>query len=207
MRNNLLFDEHTLDIVKAAFPHVDHQTQSGMNLLLKASDLVSSVQDIQNAGELSAMGIQEEGEEVNHTDPEALLLSIKEVCNMRENEMVDMCLNVVKAQKIYGAYRNHGPSILHTEEVDSAQGNSQNPFSFNARGSLMEMLMSTLSPDQRNTFEMINMMMSTMPHDMNMGNMGNMANMANMANMMGSMMGSMGNMNSGRTDFQAEAVM
>lgn len=172
MRNNFLVDDHALNIFKAAMPHVQPQAQTGMNVLLKANELMETIEELTHPGELSAMEINEE----NHT-PEDLLLSIKEVCTPRENEMVDMMLNFFKARKIYTAYQDYGSQVLQAAQVNQNQNQTRgrNPFNmgnlfgmgangFNSANSptMMDMIMSLLSPEQRNMFEMMNMMMSTM---------------------------------------------
>lgn len=186
MRNNFLVDDHTLDIFKAALPHVTPQAQGGMNLLLKANELMATIEEVNHPAELSAMEINEE----EHT-PEVLLESIKQVCTQRENEVVDMMMNFFKARKIYNAYQDYGSQVLQAAQVNPNQNrnpfNMGNLFGMGGNGSMMDMLMSMLTPEQRNMFDMMNMMMSTM----NMNNMaGNMSNMA--GNMMGNMMGNNG---------------
>ena len=168
MSNNFLVDDHTLDIFKAALPHVTPQAQGGMNLLLKANELMATIEEMNHPAELSAMEINEE----EHT-PEVLLTSIKCVCNQRETEIVDMMLNFFKARKIYSAYQDYGSQVLQAAQVNQNQSQNSNPFNMGnlfgmgGSGNIMDMLMSFMSPEQRNMFEMVNMMISTM----NMSNM------------------------------------
>ena len=154
MNRYQFIDEHMVNIFKAALPHVGVQAQSGMNVLLKANDLMSSVQEISNPGELHAMELNEEAK-----DPELLLTSIRSACLPREAEMVDMILNFFKARKIYGAYQSYNQNILQAAEMDKNNKNN------GGRNGLMDFLMSQLSPEQRTTFEMMNMMMNSMPND------------------------------------------
>lgn len=154
MSRNQFIDEHMVNIFKAALPHVGAPAQSGMNVLLKANDLMSSVQEISNPGELLAMGLNEEPK-----DPELLLTSIRGACLPREVETVDMILNFIKARKIFNAYQSYNQNILQAAEMDKSKRNNE------GRNGLMDFLMSQLSPEQRSTFEMLNMVMNSMPND------------------------------------------
>lgn len=177
MRNNAIFDNHTQSLFQAALPHIHPQAQTSINVILQANELVNTMQEVYSPPELSTMEINEEEQ-----TPEVLLESIKEVCTPRENEFVDMILNFFKARKIYSAYQDYGSQVLQAAQVN----HNRNPFNMGNlfgmgghgnNGSIMDMLMSFLTPEQRNMFEMMNMMMSTMNMDnMNMGNM-NMGNM------------------------------
>lgn len=198
MRNSMMFDDHALNIFKAAMPHVHPRMQGGVNLMLQASDLMSTLEEINHPPELSAMEMNPE----EHS-PEVMLTSIKQVCTPREGEWIDMILNFMNARKIYGAYQDYGSQVLQAAQVNQNRnpfgmfGNLFNAFGgangFNASnmfngsnasnafggsngtsgfgGGMMDMFMNFLSPEQRNMFEMMNMMMSTMNMNSNMGNM------------------------------------
>ena len=157
MSRNQLVDEHTINIFKAALPHVDPQMQGSMNVILKANDLMSTVQEISNPGELLAMDLNSEPK-----DPELLLTSIRSACLPREMEMIDTILNFVKARKIFNAYQSYNQNILQAAEMDKNKRNNGDN-----RNGLMDFLMSQLSPEQRSTFEMFNMVMNSMPMDGN----------------------------------------
>ncbi|MDO5291723.1 MAG: hypothetical protein Q4F05_03130 [bacterium] len=227
MRRNNLFDQHTLDILKAAMPHVHPRAQSEMNVLLKANDLIDTISGQGSGDELSTMDLQNW-----KADPEELLVSIKSVLNEGETEIADMMLNFMKARRIYSAYQTYSDNILQAQSFGNNQSNSygnnrnsnnrRNPFgpmnntqrnrnqnnsgATNASGggsqntarkqaagvnsqaasdqnkssgggtgqmggngqqpNFMNFLMSQLTPDQRKTFEMFNMMMNSMPSDM-----------------------------------------
>lgn len=157
MRKNQFIDEHVVNIFQAALPYVGVQAQSSMNVILKANDLMSSMQEISNPGELLAMDIGNE-----QRDPELLLTGIRSACLPAEVEIVDMMLNFMKARKIFNAYQSYNQNILQTAEMDRNKKNNGGE-----RNGFMEFLMSQLSPEQRNTFEMLNMVMNSMPNDAN----------------------------------------
>lgn len=160
--NNLRFDSHTIDILQAALPHVSPRMQPSVNLILKANDLMSTLRGLNNPEELSTMELDEETQ-----TPEVLLTSIKPVCNTKENEMIDMVLNFIKAGKLFSAYQNYNSDALHTAEVHG--NNKRNaPFGMGNLGSFMDFLMSQLTPEQRMTFEAMNMMFNTPPTPSNM---------------------------------------
>ncbi len=157
MRRNQFVDEHTINIFKAALPHVSPQVQSGMNVILKANDLMSTVEEMSNPGELLAMDINSEPK-----DPEVLLTSIRGACLPGEVEMVDNMLNFMRARKIFNAYQSYNQNILQAAEMDKNKRNGGDN-----RNGFMDFLMSQLSPEQRSTFEMLNMVMNTMSMDGN----------------------------------------
>ncbi len=158
MSRNQFIDEHTINIFKAALPYTRPQMQSGMNVLLKANDLMSTVQEMNNPGELQSMELNSE-----QRDPEMLLTSIRSACLPAEVEMVDTILNFIKARKIFNAYQSYNQNILQAAEIDkNKRSGGEN------RNGLMDFLMSQLSPEQRSTFEMFNMVMNTMSNDSNL---------------------------------------
>ncbi len=207
MRRNNFFDQHTLDIFKAAMPHIHPMAQNSVNVLLKANDLISTISGAGREDELSTMDLENW-----QPNPEEMLLSIKEVLNEGETEMVDMMLNFMKARRIYSAYQSYNENVLQTQAVGGSgnsmgNGGRRNPFGMggmnnrrnnsanrgnnmnsnsndgqarmqghnnqaaamnngNMQGqNFMNFLMSQLSPEQRKTFEMFNMMMNNMPMD------------------------------------------
>ncbi len=221
MRRNNFFDEHTLDIVKAAMPHVHPRAQGGMKVLLKTSDLMSTIENGGQDEEISAMDL-----EAWKPEPEELLLSIKEVAYPQESDMLDVILNMFKARKLYSAYQAYSEEILEAqglggnnnryrnnnpfnmfnafnpfnmfgmnpgmgprgnpnrnqannrnagrEKVTSTDANTANATSTgNATGNqnggqmpnFFNFLMSQMSPEQKQTFDMLNMMMNNMPNN------------------------------------------
>lgn len=157
MNRNQFIDEHTLNIFKAALPHVAPQVQSGMNVVLKANELMSTVQDMSSPGELSAMDINNEPK-----DPELLLTSIRGACYPQEAEMIDNMLNFLRARKIFSAYQSYNQNVLQTAEMDKNKKNNGG----NHNG-MMDFLLSQLGPEQRSTFEMFNMVMNSMSNEGN----------------------------------------
>ena len=157
MSRNQFIDEHTVNIFRAALPHVGPQVQGGMNVILKANDLMGTIEEMGRPGELSAMGLNNE-----EKDPELLLTSIRSACLPREVEMIDTLLNFMRARKIFNAYQSYNQNILQTAEMDRNKRNNGDN-----RNGLMDFLMSQLSPEQRSTFEMFNMVMNSMSTDSN----------------------------------------
>lgn len=156
MKFNFLND-HALEILSTALPHVNPQAQNSMNLILKASDLMTSVNDLNQPGDLSACEINEEVQ-----NPEVLLTNLRPVCNRQEGEFVDMILNFFKARKLFSAYENYNSSVLQANELGQKNKNS---FGFNSNVNIMDFLLSQLTPDQRSTFEMMQTLMNSMPKE------------------------------------------
>ncbi len=167
MRRNLFqFDEHALAICQTALPHVNIQTQTSMNVILKVNDLVNSIRDLSYTGQLSAMELNEEPPDV-----EELLTNLKPVCNRQEADFVDMMLNVLSARKLYQAYQDFNEQVQaaqvseednNHEEHNTSYNRSNGPFGSNNNTNMMEFLMSQLAPEQRNMFEMMSMLMTAM---------------------------------------------
>lgn len=224
MRRNNFFDEHTLDVVKAAMPHVHPRAQGGMKVLLKTSDLMSTIENGGQDEEISAMDL-----EAWKPEPEELLLSIKEVAYPQESDMLDVILNMFKARKLYSAYQAYSEEILEAqglggnnnryrnnnpfnmfnafnpfnmfgmnpgmgprgnpnrnqannrnagrEKVTSTDANTANTANATSTGNatgnqnggqmpnFFNFLMSQMSPEQKQTFDMLNMMMNNMPNN------------------------------------------
>ena len=149
MKNRFLLDEHMANIFRAAMPHVHPQIQSSMNLLLKANDLMDTIQEASAPSELSTMGL--DAEPVN---PEELLTSIRPACNSKEMEFVDMILNFLKAGKLYNAYRSYNSEELQAADIGTSAAGGRK------QKSLKDFLVSQLTPEQRSTVEMFNMVMN-----------------------------------------------
>ena len=157
---------HTLDIIKAAFPYLDSQTQQTMGLVLKTGELFESIQSISQEGSVTSLSIQK-----HSIDIEALLNGIRDVCNQKEREFVDIILNIFKAKNFYHTYTTLTAAMASQSDNSNPSGDTNstaNPsnldgmFGMNGNSNMMEVLESFLTPEQKDTFDNLNMMFSVM---------------------------------------------
>lgn len=157
---------HTLDIVKAAFPYLDSDSQQSMNLIIKMGELWDSFQSLRQNNTVTTFSIRKQS-----IDVEALLTSIREVCYDKERELVDMILNMIKAKNLYSTYVTLAQTMAsQTENTDNPYdqdnpGNSNTSeglFGMGGNTNMMEILSSLLTPEQKSTFDNINLMFNTM---------------------------------------------
>jgi hypothetical protein len=157
---------HTLTIIKAAFPYLDSQSQQTLNLVIKSGELIESFNEIQQEGPITALSIQKKT-----IDIEALLNGIRDVCNQKEREFIDMILNFYRAKNLYQTYSTLASVMASQSEntnetTDSeSQNNSDNTggiFGMGANPNMMEILETFLTPEQKSTFDNLSMMLSVM---------------------------------------------
>ncbi|SES70723.1 hypothetical protein [[Clostridium] polysaccharolyticum] len=164
--------EYLLNIIRAAIPYVTSRTRSNMEVAIKTGELAESFQGRGNSPELEACDLGEET-----VDVEGLLLSVQNVCVGREREMVNTALNFYKTRSLYQAYqafrRNTLQPELQAASVGNEQGHSNNP-----NNTMFDFLMSQLTPEQKSTFDTMNMLI-------NNGNFSDPSNLSNLAKMMG----------------------
>lgn len=164
---------HTLEIIKAAFPFFDNQTQQAMDLVLKTGELFETFHSISQEGSLTALSLHK-----SPIDIEGLLNAIREVCNQKEREIVDMILNFLRAKNLYQTYTTLTAAMASqsgntegTNYEDNPEGQYNENSGTNNMGSLfgmdgnpnmMELLESFLTPEQKSTFDNLNMMLNVM---------------------------------------------
>lgn len=148
MANNSIFNSHYIEIMKAALPYMNPQAQKSVEILVKAEELIEAVQTLDEPSELSAASVRRES-----VDPEIMLNQIKALCTKEEQVMIDNLLNVITMQKLIQGYR----SFSALKQNTSGKENSSND-------RLMEFLLAQLTPEQKNNFDSINMVLNTMNH-------------------------------------------
>lgn len=145
---------HVLEILKAAFPYLDGDMQHSAEIVVKTGELMEAVHRYRNRNTLTAYHFKK-----NVVDIEGLLTSIRSVCYDQEREFVDMILNIIRAKNIYDTYTAFASTMADQSESTENSGNESenrnNP-------DMMEILSSLLTPEQKSTFDDLNMMFNTM---------------------------------------------
>ncbi len=155
--------DYMLNIIRAALPYVTTKMRSNMEVAIKTGELAESFQSRSSAPELEACDLSDE-----NVDMEGLLLSVQEVCVGREKNMINTLLNFYKTRSLYQSYQSFRRNNLQPELQAASVNGSEH--SNNPNNTMLDFLMSQLTPEQKSTFDAINMIM-------NSGNLGNMANM------------------------------
>lgn len=146
---------HMLEIVKAAFPHLDSDTQQSAALIVKTGELMEAFQNLKQRGTVTTFSIR-----TQNIDIEALLMSIRNVCYDQERELVDTFLNLIKAKNLYETYSAFA-SVMATQ-TENTENSDGEPGSSGGGPDMMEILGALLTPEQKSTFDDINMMFSAM---------------------------------------------
>lgn len=160
---------HIMDILKAAFPYLDSDSQQTVDIFVRAGELMTTIKDLSNNHSVASLSVRKQS-----IDLEALLTSVRAVCYPREREIIDFFLNIFKAKNLYQTYMNLSQVMASQSQgtegfegtgfdpgTDSS-GNSGGMFGMNIDPSMMEMLSSMLPPEQKSTFENLNMILNTM---------------------------------------------
>lgn len=160
-RNGL---SHAIDIIKAAFPHLDSGTQQSVDILIKTGELMDSITTPKNPDKISSLSLGKP-----NIDIEALLTSIRNVCYEKERELIDMFLNFLRAKNLFDTY-----SVLsQTMASGSGETTNQNASNMFANGfmdgfsgdnnpNMKELMESMLTPEQKTTFDNLSMMFNLM---------------------------------------------
>ena len=146
MANHSIFNSHYLEIMKAALPYMPPQAQKSVEILVKAEEFLEAVHTFEDTSELSAASIRRE-----QVEPEIILNQIKSLCTKEEQNMIDNLLNIITMQKLIQNYHTF-ISLQKNVLGNSASSNEQ----------LMEFLLTQLTPEQKNNFDSLNMVLSTM---------------------------------------------
>lgn len=159
--------DHTMDLIKAAFPYLDSESQQSMDFLIKAGELMSTLRAMQNRDRVTTFSIRKQS-----IDLEGLLTSVRNVCYEKEREIVDMILNLIQVKNMYSTYMtlsqamtSQSDNFENSEYSDNPDGSSYSDDSSNSGGmfgnaNMMDMLGSLLSPDQKDTFESLSMLLN-----------------------------------------------
>jgi len=157
---------HVIDILKAAFPYLDSDSQQSVDLFVRAGELMTTVKEFSHNNSVASLSVRKQS-----IDLEALLTSVRAVCYPREREIIDVFLNIFKAKNLYQTYMNlsqvmasqsQGTEGFEGTGFDPGTDSSGNSGGMNMDPSMMEMLTSMLPPEQKSTFENLSMILNTM---------------------------------------------
>lgn len=144
---------HIITIVKTAFPYLDSQSQQSMDLFLKTGELLETFHSLNQEGSVTALSIRKES-----IDLEALLTAIRDVCYKREQEFIDIILNFYKAKNLFSTYSTLASAMSSQGNNTDNADNLGSMFGMDGNSNMMDMLQGFLTPEQKSTFENINMM-------------------------------------------------
>ncbi|BCN31993.1 hypothetical protein bsdtb5_32880 [Anaeromicropila herbilytica] len=154
-RGNNPFNRHGLDIFRTATPFLDSRSRRNVNMIIKMTELTESLREYNTPNDLSACSLGED-----KIDTEGMLLEIKSVCTPKERDFIDLIINFMKAKNLYNTYQTIASAS--PSSASNQKNTSSNPFGFNDNSNMFEMLLSFMPPDQKNNFDTLSMLMSTM---------------------------------------------
>ncbi len=154
--------DHTLDLIKAAFPYLDSDSQQSVDILMKIGDMIKSLQNFQNPDKVSTFSLRKK-----NIDLEGLLTNVRNVCYEKEREIVDMVLNMIQVKNMFQMYTtlsqtmsSQSNNFENSEDTEpsNSSSNPNNLAGMFGNGNMMELLGTLLSPEQKDTFESISTM-------------------------------------------------
>lgn len=161
--------DYILDIIRAALPYVNSRTRNGMEVAIKTGELAETFQSMGDTPDLEACDLGNDT-----TDMEGLLVSVQNVCMGPEKELVNMLLNFYKTRNLYHSYQTFRRNTLQQPELNAASLNGDKQQT-NSNNTIIDFLMSQLTPEQKSTFDAMNMLLSS-------GNFGNLLNLSGFPN-------------------------
>lgn len=147
MPNQGFINHHSLELLKAALPYMNPQIQKSVEVVTKADEFINMLQSPGPSSDLSTMSISPD--QMNFED---VLQQLKAVSNKNESEMLDNVTNLLKMQKMIQSYR----SFMNTKQTSSQNAST------NSQDTMMEFLLSQLTPEQKSNFENINIVLNAM---------------------------------------------
>ena len=88
-------NKRQLDMLRAAMPYTNPTLRKPLQVYIQTAELSDYIRSDDSVSEVNACGLDHVG------DVEGMMEQIREFCNPRERDMLDMVINFVRAQKIY----------------------------------------------------------------------------------------------------------
>lgn len=145
---------HIAELLRAAAPYITEDIRSSLDFLISTLEFSDSMKKVQKTGIHLPTNLTS-----IITDMEGLLKSVRSHCTDKERELVDMFLNIVNAQNFYRTYSEMASMFKDSTEHSGSEQASEGGTSSDGNEHMMEMLTEMLSPEQKNAFEAMKMMM------------------------------------------------
>lgn len=181
---------HNMELIRAAMPYADTSAQSTMELLLKLYEFMHSYRGFVS-GSMAACGFA--GRKV---DLEAMMNSLRPICNKREREIVDRILSIFNAKRMYEMYNTYMSAMKAMQEFnefnpETSEGDTADNVTGTFSGfdfssifgnkaeegmqepghstddNMTEMLKGMIPPEQLETFKNLSMLFQAMSYDNN----------------------------------------
>lgn len=147
---------HSLEILKAAFPHLDSRSKNTLELFIKVGDLLEILSRNRYKSDVSAYSFSDDESKSDKTDVVGMLTSVRKVCKDDEIKIVDNLLNLINAFELYETYQ----SLFSMMSSENDLGEFSNMFGMgdlsNNPADMMEMFTSMLSPEGKEIMNNIN---------------------------------------------------
>lgn len=151
---------HTLEILKAAFPYLDSRSKHNLEFFIKAGDFFDCLQRGKNKDSISTYNFEDDkDEDKSELDMIGMLKNIREVCYNDEIKIVDSLLNVMNAMELYETYQNIFTMMSSDDSLKDVFGMSGDSMNIE---DMIEMLSLMLDPEDKETLDNINMILHMM---------------------------------------------
>ena len=169
-----VINNQQMQIIKTAIPYLNYELQRQIAVVIKFLELKNTFQiyNNNNFNKIQALNL------MSHPK-ESMLQSVRTVCSDDNKNLIDIIINILNINKLMNTYKNlqaqkssqkqeqsisndnNSSETISTEEetntanntIDSNSSSTSNPnFS-------LDMLKNMLSPEQRNMFDMLSMLM------------------------------------------------
>ena len=105
-----------IEMLRAAIPYAAPAYRKPLQVFLQIRELSEYINNSQEEPEIEAFGMENAG------DIEGLMENIRPFCGVRERDMIDSFLNVIKARNMYQCYRNYASAFAGELNADSREG-------------------------------------------------------------------------------------
>lgn len=105
-----------IEMLRAAIPYAAPAYRKPLQVFLQIRELSEFMNSSTAEAEIEAFGMDSSG------DIEGLMENIRPYCGVRDREMVDSFLNVMKARNMYQCYRNYASAFANEISTESEVG-------------------------------------------------------------------------------------
>lgn len=134
---------HSMKLIKTALPYIDISEQRFLSIYLKFSEFVNTIQLFsEKPSELSAC----KKKSADTGNVSKMLHALKNVCDDKERETMDMILNFMQAMQLYQSYNEF---FATSRENNSEHENATSGNGFQN----MDLMKALLTPEQQSMFE------------------------------------------------------
>ena len=169
MEENRQTQNRYVEMLRAAAPYASRNARNSLDIALQIQNIAGRLSGTNSDLSAASLGDSPDMEACDLDgeqggDLEAMLLQIQEHCSPREQNTIGMMLNFTRAGKLFRGYqgfmRDQNMQTADMSAQDTSTSSNNPGSNMNNQGNtIMNFLLSQLSPEQKSTLEVMKMLM------------------------------------------------